>query len=67
MNISGLFNIPLRLLLNENSISKASDWAGKGLIFRAEGVGVGARGGGSNQSVITTFSHIATERRTAEY
>ena len=31
MNISGLFNISLRLLLDENSISKLNDLAGKGL------------------------------------
>ena len=31
MNISGLFNISLRLLLDENSISKVNDLAGKGL------------------------------------
>ena len=31
MNISGLFNISLRLLLDENSISRVNGLAGKGL------------------------------------
>ena len=31
MNISGLFNISLRLLLDKNSISRVNGLAGKGL------------------------------------